>query len=102
MGPDDQEYVLMRFIELSKKYNFKLIFSPEVTTQDTQAEITAYRNLMRRLSKEENVFFADVQPALRMYKDSEVFSDSVHLTSLGHKAAGVSFFEFIKDMLTKS
>lgn len=101
--PADQEYVLREFVRLHKKYNFKLIFSPEVEyyRETGYVRLSPYYNLMKKIAQEENIIFVDLLPKFINYPPQEVFYDYVHPTNFGHQIIAETFFKIVKNLEIK-
>lgn len=98
----DEEYVFQRFSFLSKKYNFRLIFMPEIVKGNFRNNfmLIPFYGLMKEIASKDNVIFIDLEPLFREYTDDKVLLDTCHPTAFGHSLIADKLFETILNILS--
>jgi lysophospholipase L1-like esterase len=96
----DQEYVLKRFIDLSKKYNFRLILIPEAMNWNMSGRVSLnfYFESTKRIAEENNTILINILDLINKYPAREIFIDDVHLTDFGHSLIAERLFELLRSM----
>ncbi|MDD5594670.1 MAG: SGNH/GDSL hydrolase family protein [Candidatus Omnitrophica bacterium] len=100
-GKMNTEKYLKEVNNLSKIYNFKLVFlcfplDVQLYAKNPgKIDLLEPQKFMKQLCKENNIYFLDIFDALKKHKDEKIYYDHCHFTELGQEIVAGDIKEFL-------